>query len=64
MAALVIRFTVDGPMATFADLDMPASSALTQKWLGWKPKEIGLIEDTGQPGYFAPWLNGGGAATS
>lgn len=42
-----------GPLAMFAGLDMPASSALTQKWLGWTPKEIGLIEDIGQPGYFA-----------
>mgnify|MGYP001546064352 FL=1 len=43
-----------GPMGMFAGLDMPASSALTQKWLGWKPKEIGLIADIGQPGYFNP----------
>ncbi len=43
-----------GPFAMFAGLDMPASSALTQKWLGWKPKEIGLIADIGQPGYFEP----------
>ena len=41
-----------GPLAMFAGLDMPASSALTQQWLGWKPKEIGLIADIGQPGYF------------
>jgi nucleoside-diphosphate-sugar epimerase len=42
-----------GPLAMFAGLDMPASSALTQKWLDWKPKEIGLIADIGQPGYFS-----------
>jgi nucleoside-diphosphate-sugar epimerase len=42
-----------GPLAMFAGLDMPASSALTQQWLGWKPKEIGLIADIGQPGYFS-----------
>jgi nucleoside-diphosphate-sugar epimerase len=41
-----------GPLAMFAGMDMPASSALTQKWLDWKPKEIGLIADIGQPGYF------------
>jgi nucleoside-diphosphate-sugar epimerase len=41
-----------GPLAMFAGLDMPASSALTQKWLGWTPKEIGLIADIGQPNYF------------
>jgi len=42
-----------GPLAMFAGLDMPASSALTQQRLGWKPKEIGLIADIGRPGYFA-----------
>jgi nucleoside-diphosphate-sugar epimerase len=42
-----------GPLAMFAGLDMPASSALTQKWLDWKPTQIGLIADIGQPGYFA-----------
>lgn len=42
-----------GPLAMFAGLDMPASSALTQQRLGWTPKEIGLIADIGQPGYFA-----------
>jgi nucleoside-diphosphate-sugar epimerase len=42
-----------GFIAMFASLDMPASSALTQKWLNWKPKEIGLIADIGQLGYFS-----------
>jgi hypothetical protein len=32
--------------------DGRASSALTQQRLGWKPNEIGLIADIGQPGYF------------
>ncbi len=41
-----------GPLAMFAGLDMPASSALTQQRLGWKPTEIGLIADIGQPDYF------------
>ncbi len=41
-----------GPLAMFAGLDMPASSALTQRRLGWKPTQIGLIADIGQPGYF------------
>jgi nucleoside-diphosphate-sugar epimerase len=45
-----------GPMAMFAGLDMPASSALTQQRLGWTPTGIGLIEDIGQPGYFQPAL--------
>jgi len=42
-----------GPLAMFAGLDMPASSALTQQRLGWKPNQIGLIADIGQAGYFA-----------
>ena len=41
-----------GPLAMFAGLDMPASSALTQERLGWKPTQIGLIADIGQPDYF------------
>ncbi len=42
-----------GWLAMFAMIDAPASSALTQQWLGWKPREIGLLADIGQPGYFA-----------
>jgi nucleoside-diphosphate-sugar epimerase len=42
-----------GPLAMFAGMDMPASSALTQQWLGWRPTQVGLIADIGQPGYFA-----------
>jgi hypothetical protein len=42
-----------GPLAMFAGLDMPASSAKTQQWLGWKPTQIGLIADISQPNYFA-----------
>lgn len=41
-----------GMMAMFAGLDGAASSALTQKWLGWKPTQIGLIADISRPGYF------------
>jgi hypothetical protein len=41
-----------GPLAMFAGVDMPASSALTQERLGWSPAEIGLIADIGQPDYF------------
>lgn len=41
-----------GPLAMFAGLDMPASSALTQQRLGWTPTEINLIADIGRPGYF------------
>jgi nucleoside-diphosphate-sugar epimerase len=45
-----------GWLGTFAAIDAPASSALTQKRLGWTPQEIGLIADIGQQGYFAPSL--------
>jgi len=41
-----------GFMAMFAGLDGAASSALTQKWLGWKPTQIGMIADISRPGYF------------
>jgi nucleoside-diphosphate-sugar epimerase len=41
-----------GTMAMFVGRDGAASSALTQKWLGWKPTEIGLIADISRPGYF------------
>ncbi|HEX3673864.1 MAG TPA: SDR family oxidoreductase [Rhizomicrobium sp.] len=41
-----------GPLAMFAGIDMPASSALTQQRLGWKPTQIGLIADIGRRGYF------------
>lgn len=34
-----------GWLAMFATLDMPASSALTQKKLGWHPKGPGLVAD-------------------
>jgi nucleoside-diphosphate-sugar epimerase len=34
-----------GWLAMFAGLDMPASSALTQKRLGWRPTGPGLISD-------------------
>ena len=42
-----------GPLAMFAGLDLPASSEKTREWLGWTPKEIGLIADIGKAGYFA-----------
>jgi nucleoside-diphosphate-sugar epimerase len=41
-----------GTMAMFVGRDGAASSALTQRWLGWKPTEIGLIADISRPGYF------------
>jgi nucleoside-diphosphate-sugar epimerase len=40
-----------GFLGAFAGLDNPTSSALTRKWLGWEPKEIGLL--TGMPDYLA-----------
>ncbi|HEX4861345.1 MAG TPA: hypothetical protein VFV07_08915, partial [Rhizomicrobium sp.] len=41
-----------GWLAMFTMIDAPASSALTQQRLGWKPRETGLLADIGQPGYF------------
>jgi nucleoside-diphosphate-sugar epimerase len=37
-----------GWLAMFAGLDMPASSALTQQRLGWRPSGPGLLADLGQ----------------
>lgn len=42
-----------GWLGMFAGIDAPVSSALTQQRLGWKPTQIGLIADIGQPGYFS-----------
>ena len=41
-----------GFFALFASLDNPASSALTQRWLGWHPTHPGLLADLGQGHYF------------
>lgn len=41
-----------GFLAMFTGRDGVASSALTQKWLGWKPTQIGMIADISRPGYF------------
>ncbi len=40
-----------GWLATFAGLDMPASSALTQEQLGWHPTGPGMIADLEQMRY-------------
>jgi nucleoside-diphosphate-sugar epimerase len=40
-----------GWLAMFAGLDMPASSALTQQRLGWRPSGPGLISDLDQAKY-------------
>ena len=42
-----------GWMGMFFGIDAPASSALTQERLGWRPGRIGLIEDLDQGHYFA-----------
>jgi len=34
-----------GPIAMFAAANMPASSELTQQWLGWHPGKPGMIAD-------------------
>jgi nucleoside-diphosphate-sugar epimerase len=41
-----------GWMGAFFSLDAPASSALTQERLGWRPTHIGLVEDLEQGHYF------------
>jgi nucleoside-diphosphate-sugar epimerase len=43
-----------GWFAHFAGLDCPASSARTQKELGWRPTQPFLIPDIDQPSYFEP----------
>lgn len=42
-----------GWLARFAAIDAPASSALTERWLGWKPAHAGLLEDLDRGHYFA-----------
>lgn len=41
-----------GWLAHFVSIDCPASSAITQKQLGWKPKQLGLIADLDGTHYF------------
>jgi hypothetical protein len=40
-----------GWLAFFAGMDAPASSALTQQRLGWRPTGVGLISDLDRPKY-------------
>jgi nucleoside-diphosphate-sugar epimerase len=42
-----------GFLGAFFSLDCPASSAQTQKLLGWRPVQVGLIADLEQGHYFA-----------
>jgi hypothetical protein len=41
-----------GWLGMFAGLDLPASSALTQERLGWRPTGPGLISDLNRMQYF------------
>src|SRR5246127_1359082 len=41
-----------GWIGLFFGMDVPASSALTQQWLGWRPVQPGLIADLSAPHYF------------
>jgi nucleoside-diphosphate-sugar epimerase len=43
-----------GWLAMFVGIDCPASSAQTQKLLGWQPKQPGLIADLDSDHYFKP----------
>ncbi len=42
-----------GWMGNFTQFDVPASSALTEAWLGWKATGPGLIEDLEAGSYFS-----------
>ena len=42
-----------GWFAMFAGMDLPASSVRTRKFLGWEPKQPGLLADIDHPSYFA-----------
>ena len=42
-----------GWVARFFSVGFPASSTLTQTWLGWLPTQPGLLDDLDQPYYFA-----------
>jgi nucleoside-diphosphate-sugar epimerase len=41
-----------GWLGHFLGFDCPASSALTQAWLEWQPRQPGLIPDLDRPRYF------------
>ena len=41
-----------GFLGMFFGLDCPASSALTQQRMGWRPAQLGLLADLDQPYYF------------
>ncbi|MBV8372361.1 MAG: SDR family oxidoreductase [Candidatus Eremiobacteraeota bacterium] len=41
-----------GFLARFAAMDLPASSALTQQRLGWRPTRVGLLADLSHGQYF------------
>ena len=43
-----------GWIARFFGIDGPASSALTQKRLGWRPVQPGIIADLNAGHYFEP----------
>ena len=43
-----------GFLGYFLGVDIPASSELTQKWLGWHPTQPGLIADLDHARYFEP----------
>lgn len=39
-------------LAHFVAVDQPISSMLTCEWMGWQPKEYGLLTDLRESGYF------------
>jgi nucleoside-diphosphate-sugar epimerase len=43
-----------GALGLFAGLDLVASSVLTQKWLDWRPTQVGLMDDLDHARDFEP----------
>jgi len=43
-----------GVLGLFAGLDLVASSTLTQKWLAWRPTQVGLMDDLDHARDFQP----------
>ena len=39
-------------LSRFVSTDQPISSALTREWMGWQPRENGLLDDLRESGYF------------
>lgn len=40
-------------MAMFVGIDNPTSSEITRDSVGWRPQEVGLLDDMRKSGYFS-----------